>query len=76
VVANAWLAAAAEPDPATRVLINNAVAEYLFQQAVSPGVVAIPSPITYNPLSIAAWPMNPALFAAVTDYESIVPATR
>ena len=76
VVANGWVAAAAEPDPAKRVLLNNAVAEYLFQQAISPGVVGQPAPITYNPLSIAEWPMNPALFAPVTDYERIVPATR
>ena len=73
-VAEAWLAAAAEPDEATRIAINNGVADYLFEQAVSPGIVGQPHPITYNPNRIAAWPMSPGLFESVNDYEAIVPA--
>ena len=76
VVAQGWLAAAAEPDQAKRIAITNSVADHLFEMAVSPGIVGQPAPITYNPDSISAWPMNPALFATVTDYESIVPAPR
>ena len=76
VVANGWVEAAAEPDPAKRILITNRVAEYLFQQAISPGIAGQPAPMTYNPNSIAAWPMQPGLFSQVTEYENIVPAAR
>ena len=72
-LARSWLAAASEPDEAARIAINNRAADYLFEQAVSPGIVGQPAPITYNPNTIAAWPMSPGLFATVNDYEAIVP---
>ena len=75
-VANGWVEAAAEPDPAKRIEITNRVAQYLFEQAISPGIAGQPAPITYNPNSISAWPMQPGLFAPVTEYENIVPAAR
>ena len=75
-MAETWLEVAKEPDVNTRIALNNLVADFLFDEAVSVGVVAVPNPITYNPNSIAAWPMDPALFASVNKHEAIVPAPR
>ncbi len=72
-MAKAWLATNAEPDIAKRIEISNAVADFLFDEAVSVGVVGVPNPITYNPNSIADWPMDPVLFTGVNGYENIVP---
>ena len=72
-VAETWLAVAAEPDKATRINLNNALADYLFDEALVVGVVAVTNTLTYNPDSIAAWPMNPSLFATWGDLPSIVP---
>jgi hypothetical protein len=76
VVAQGWVDTAAEPDQLKRILITNKVADYLFEMAISPGIVGQPAPIVYNPNSISAWPMNPGLFSTVTEYENIVPAAR
>ena len=73
VVAESWLAVAAEPHEAARIAINNGVADHLFEMAVSPGIVGQPAPITYNPDRIAAWPMSPGIFTTINDYEAIVP---
>ena len=75
-VVRGFLDAVVEPDQAKRIEINNSLADHLFEMAISPGIVGQPAPITFNPNSIAEWPMNPALFSPVTDYESIVPAPR
>ena len=45
-MAKAWLATNAEPDIAKRIEISNAVADFLFDEAVSVGMVGVPSPIT------------------------------
>ena len=71
--ADTWIAVAAEPDPAKQIEMNNELAQYLFDHAVSFGVVSTPAPITYNPIKIAEWPMEPALYATWNNPESIVP---
>ena len=73
-VANTWIAVATESDSAKRIELNNALADYLYDQAVSFGVVGVPGPITYNPNKIADWPMDPALFSKWNNPEDIVPA--
>ena len=73
-VANTWIAVAAESDSAKQIALNNALADYLYDQAVSFGVVGVPGPITYNPNKIADWPMDPALFSTWNNPEDIVPA--
>ena len=75
-VANTWIQVAAEPDPAKQIELNNQLAQYLFDHAVSFGVVGVPGPITYNPNKIAEWPMDPALFAYWNNPEDIVPVGR
>ncbi len=71
--ADTWIAVAAEPDPAKQIEMNNELAQYLFDHAVSFGVVSTPAPITYNPIKIAEWPMEPALYVTWNNPESIVP---
>ena len=75
-VADTWIAIAAERDPAKQVELNNALADYLYEHAVSFGVVGVPNPITYNPNKIAEWPMDPALYATWNNPEHIVPVGR
>ena len=75
-MAEKWLEIAGEPDIAKRIALNNLVMDYMFEMAIDVGVVALPSPITYNPNSIADWPMDPGLFASINKHEAIVPATR
>ncbi len=74
--ADTWLAVAGEPDPAKQIEMNNALAQYLFDHAVSFGVVGVPSPIAYNPKKISEWPMDPALFSTWNNPEDIVPVGR
>lgn len=71
--ADTWLAVAAELDQAKQIELNNELAQYLFDEAVSFSVVGVPAPITYNPKKIAAWPMDPALFSTWNNPEDIVP---
>ena len=71
--ADTWIAVATEPDPAKQIELNNALADYLYEHAVSFGVVGVPNPITYNPKKIAEWPMDPALFTNWNNPEDIVP---
>ena len=73
-VADTWIAVASEPDPAKQIKMNNALADYLYEHAVSFGVVGVPRPITYNPNKIASWPMDPALYSSWNNPEDIVPA--
>ena len=73
-VAETWRDVAKESDPAKQIEMNNALADYLFEHAVSFGVVGVPAPITYNPNKIADWPMDPALFSTWNNPEDIVPA--
>ena len=75
-VADTWAAVTGETDPARQIALNNELAQYLFEHAVSVGVVAVPSPITYNPKKIASWPMDPALFATWNNPEDLVPVGR
>ena len=74
--ADTWLAVAAELDEAEQIRMNNELAQYLFDEAVSFSVVGVPAPITYNPKKIAAWPMDPALFSTWNNPEDIVPVGR
>ena len=75
-MAEKWLEIAGETDSATRISLNNEVADYMFDQAFDVGVVGVPAPITFNPNSIADWPMDPALFTSINNMEGIVPASR
>ncbi len=71
-VATTWRDVAAEPDMQKKIQMNNELAAYLFDEAVSFGVVGVPAPITFNPNKIAAWPMDPSLFATWNNPEDIV----
>ena len=75
-VADTWIAVAAEPNPAKQIEMNNTLADYLYEHAVSFGVVGLTVPITYNPNKIADWPMDPALFQTWNNPEAIVPVGR
>ena len=75
-MAQTWLDVAAEPDRQKRIELNNALADYLFDEAVVFGVINMPNPIVYNPNAIDVWPMNPSLFSAWGDFEFIVPVPR
>ena len=75
-VADTWIAVAGETDIEKQMQMNNDLAQYLFDQAVSFGIVGVPAPITYNPNKIASWPMDPALFSTWNNPEDIVPAGR
>ena len=70
------MAVANEQNPARQIAMNNELAQYLFDHAVSVGVVGVPGPITYNPKKIASWPMGPALFVTWNNPEDIVPVGR
>ncbi len=74
--ADTWVAVASEPDVEKQIEMNNELAQYLFDQAVSFGVVGVPAPITFNPNKIAEWPMDPSLFATWNNPEDLVPVGR
>ena len=76
VVADTWKAVAAETDINKRIELNNNLAQYLFEEAVSFGLIGMTGPITYNPNKIAEWPMEPGLFATTNNHEAIVPVGR
>ena len=76
VVADTWKAVAAETDVNKRIALNNELAAYLFDEAVSFGLVGMTGPIVYNPNKIAEWPMEPGLFATQNNHEAIVPVGR
>ncbi len=75
-VASTWIAVATETDVNKRIEKNNALAQYLFEEAVSFGVVGVPYPITYNPKKIASWYMEPGLYVTWNNPESIVPVGK
>ncbi len=65
---------AAETDPAKRKEYNFALADYLYEQQLKIGIVALPFVSAYNPNAIAEWPMRPGPQAPYTSPELIVPA--
>ena len=67
---------AAESDPAQRTQYNIALADYLYEQQLKIGIIALPFVSAYNPNSIADWPMRPGPQAPHTSPELIVPADR
>ena len=67
---------AAESDPAKRTEYNIALADYLYEQQLKIGIIALPFVSAYNPNSIADWPMRPGPQAPHTSPELIVPADR
>ena len=67
---------AANPDPAERTRLNIALADYLYEQQLKIGIIALPFVSAYNPNSIADWPMRPGPQAPHTSPELIVPADR
>jgi len=70
-----WLKAAQnEPDAQKRIDINTEMAQWMFDWAFAPGVVAVPTTITINPKSIESWNMPRAFQASFRAPEFIVPA--
>ena len=67
---------AANPDPAERTRLNIELADYLYEQQLKIGIIALPFVSAYNPNSIADWPMRPGPQAPHTSPELIVPADR
>ena len=67
---------AANPDPVERTRLNIALADYLYEQQLKIGIIALPFVSAYNPNSIADWPMRPGPQAPHTSPELIVPASR
>ena len=67
---------AANPDPVERTRLNVALADYLYEQQLKIGIIALPFVSAYNPNSIADWPMRPGPQAPHTSPELIVPANR
>ncbi|MYF78434.1 MAG: ABC transporter substrate-binding protein [Chloroflexi bacterium] len=65
---------AAETDPAKRKEYNVALADYLWEQQLKIGIVALPFVSAYNPNAIEDWPMRPGPQAPYTSPELIVPA--
>ncbi len=61
-----------EPDPKKRIELNNKLADYWFDQMLEIGVVSVPDAIAFNPKSIKAWEMRPAIFFNVNSPENIV----
>ena len=64
----------AETDPAKRIELNNALADYLYEQQLKVGVIALPLLTVYNPASISEWPMRTAMQGPYNSPELIVPA--
>ncbi len=70
-----WLVEAQnEPDAAKRIEINNKMAQWMYDWAFAPGVVAVPRTVTINPKSITSWDMPTAFQASYRGPEYIVPA--
>ena len=70
-----WLKQAQiEPDAQERININNQMAQWMFDWAFAPGVVAVPTTVTINPKSIESWAMPRAFQASYRSPENIVPA--
>ena len=68
-----WLKEAQnEPDAQARIDINNKMAQWMFDWAFAPGVVAVPRTVTINPKSIQSWDMPRAFQASVRAPENIV----
>jgi len=51
-------AVAAERDVVKRIALNNELAQYMFDQALKVGVIALPFVTVANPQSISDWPMT------------------
>jgi ABC-type transport system substrate-binding protein len=75
-IAETYIAVNAEPDINKRIQLNEALIDYLVDQALMIGTVQVPELWAYNPKSIAEWPRYPSIFATLTNLESIVPADR
>ena len=61
----------AEPDPAKRIELNRQLADYMWEQQLKVGVIALPAISAYNTNSIADWPMRPAPFGPSNSPELI-----
>jgi hypothetical protein len=57
-----------------RVEINRTLADYLWEQQLKVGVIALPQVSVYNPKSIESWDMRPAPQGPLNSPERIVPA--
>lgn len=63
---------AKEPDTVKRLTLNNALAQYMWEQALEIGVVTVPDAIAYNTKAIKSWDMRPGIFLVVNSPENIV----
>jgi ABC-type transport system substrate-binding protein len=75
-IAETYIAVNAEPDINKRVQLNEALIDYLIDEALMIGTVQVPNIWAYNPKSIAEWPKYPSIFANMCNIEAIVPADR
>jgi len=67
-----WLKEAQlEPDAQKRIDINTEMADWMYNWAFAPGVVAVPTTVTINPKSIATWDMPRAFQASFRAPEFI-----
>jgi peptide/nickel transport system substrate-binding protein len=71
-VAEVYQQVAVETDIATRIQMNNDLADYWYDQMFEPGLVSVPEAVAYNPKSISAWDMRPGIFLVVNSPENIV----
>lgn len=71
-VAEVYQQVAVETDIAKRIEMNNALADYWYDQMLEPGIVSVPEAVAYNPNSISEWEMRPGIFLVVNSPENIV----
>ncbi len=70
-IADFYQRASAEPDPAKRVEINNAFAEWMREWMLGMGTVGVPNLIVYNPNAIQSWDMRPATGGSSFHFNSL-----
>lgn len=63
---------ATEVDRTKRIAIAKEVSDYMFDQAIAPGIVAAPEIFLFNQKSISSWEMGPALRHSWNTPENIV----
>ena len=74
-IAETFLAVNKAADIGERIRLNEALVDYLVDQAVLIGTVQVPQLFVYNPKAIKEWPRYPALFGgAGVNIEAIIPA--
>ena len=73
-IAEALVAMGKEPDIQKRVKLKTEMVDYLNSWTLSSAIVAWPSTVTYNPKSVASWPMKQSFGIPPMYPEYMVPA--